>query len=161
MDPVDAFGIGAVILWIVGWLTTIWAGIVAFVSGAATVGGIAALLAIFGLGGDGGGGCHNTADCTLQVQFDPAPAVVEPGKTISVYAVTSGGTSPLSFGWDWSGPEGMGYGDGPTFTVTPPEWSVGPVVDYKVHVTVTDANGCVATAEKLVTVGSPATPPTS
>ena len=172
MDPVSEFGFGmwviGVIGWVIsaifGWLTVIWAGTVALFSGAVTVGGIggiAALLAIFGLGGDGGGGCQsNTANCTLQVQFDSASVTVEPGETVSVYAIVNGGTSPFTYDWDWSGPEGTGYSDGPAFTVTPPEQFTGSV-EYLIHVAVTDANGCVATADEKVIIGSPTPPSTS
>ena len=123
------------------------------------VGGAGGWLAVIAMLLSGGfPGCQQTPINQLTVMFDPNPVVVDSGQVVTIFVITKDGTTPFTYKWDWSGPEGTGYSDGPAFTVTPEEWFIGPV-EFKIKVMVTDANGYVATAEKLVTVGSPKSPP--
>ena len=90
---------------------------------------------------------------SLVAEFPPGDIVVPSGEVVTVYAVVSGGIGPITCFFDWSGPPGTGYGKGAEFTFTPPPGFTGPT-QYMVRVRATDGYQ-VATAEKLVTIGSP------
>ena len=91
--------------------------------------------------------CSNSISFTiqepnaLQTQIDASQVTVCEGQAITLQASTSGGTAPYSYIWSPGGAESV--------------LQYTPLVDETISLTVTDSNGCVATANEPLQVSNP------
>lgn len=88
----------------------------------------------------------------LSADFTFAPANPSEGDSVSFSAAAAGGVPPYAFAWD--------FGDGASGTGSMTSHAFAAAGDYAVNLTVTDARGRPAWAEKTVPVQATPQPPT-